>query len=551
MSTVLDDATGKIGFKRELEPYKDYFDKVIREVQVLQSDQKQAYIKKIYGSFLAGYDKKKQESEGIVYTPVEVVDFIIHSTESLARRHFDTGFNCQNVKVLDPFTGTGTFVARLLESGLIKPSKIMAKYQNDIWANEITLLAYYVAAVNIEMVFRQTVGLDSLLPFEHANFTDTLNHHPRYRVDTEARKVQKKLSGGFERVNRQIQDLKWAHVHVIMGNPPYSVGQKSFDDDNANVKYPDIDDRIKATYLKDGAKGNVNSIYDSYIRSIRWMSDRISERGIIGIVTNGSFMRSDAASGMRASLMEEFDEIWCLDLRGNQRTKGEESKKEGGKIFGSGSRAPVAITFLVKNPRKDKKHANIYYKDIGDYLDTSQKITKLINWKSIQGIEDWQTIIPDKHNDWLNQRNNKFYEYTAIGNKDAKKGKTDQAIFKDYSLGNKTARDIWIYNSSKFILEKNMKIHIKYYNEMNPKSIKLDPKKGRWGHEMTEKLRKNGKQKFDNKKIRGIIYRPFFKQFVYYDPIFTSAMYKIPQLFPKSNTKNLVISIPSKFTGNF
>ena len=552
VSAVLDDATGRIGFRQELKPYKDYFDKVVREVQVLQNDQKQAYIKKIYGSFLAGYDKKKQESEGIVYTPVEVVDFIIHSTESLVRRHFGTGFNCQNVKVLDPFTGTGTFVARLLESGLIKPSKIMAKYQNDIWANEITLLAYYVAAVNIEMVFRQAMSLDSLLPFKHANFTDTLNHHPKYRVDKEARKIQKKLSGAFEKVNKQIQDLKWAHVHVIIGNPPYSAGQKSFGDDNANTKYPEIDNRIKDTYLKNITKGNVNSIYDSYIRSIRWMSDRISDRGVIGIVTNGSFMRSDAASGMRASLVEEFDEIWCLDLRGNQRTKGEESKKEGGKIFGSGSRAPVAITFLVKNSQKGKKRpAKIYYKDIGNYFDRQQKIDMISEWKSIEGIDDWTEIDIDRHNDWLDKRNDEFYEYVPMGSIEGRSNKDNSVIFREYSRGVATARDMWAYNASKVKLEENMKKHIMYYNEMNPKMIVQDLTRGKWDEELTVKRQKKGKQKFDVKKIRIATYRPFFKQFLYYDRIFNVRQYRISHFFPNKDTKNLMIVISGKSASVF
>ncbi|MDA7943027.1 MAG: DEAD/DEAH box helicase family protein [Nitrosopumilus sp.] len=552
VSAVLDDATGRIGFKRELEPYNDYFDKVTREVQSLQNDQKQAYIKKIYGSFLAGYDKKKQESEGIVYTPVEVVDFIIHSTESLVRRHFNTGFNCQNVKILDPFTGTGTFVARLLESGLIKPSKIRTKYQNDIWANEITLLAYYVAAVNIEMVFRQVVNMDSLLPFDHANFTDTLNHHPRYRVDVEARKEQKKLSGVFERVNKQIQDLKWAHVHVIMGNPPYSAGQKSFDDNNANTKYSDIDDRIKATYLKGDTKRNVNSIYDSYIRSIRWMSDRITDRGIIGIVTNGSFMRSDAASGMRASLVEEFDEIWCLDLSGNARTKGKERRKEGGNVFGLGSRAPVAITFLVKNPQKDKKESGkIYYKYIGDYLDASEKIAKLVDWESIQGIDDWTIIIPDRHNDWINKRNDRFYDYMPIGNKDTKSKASNITIFNQYSNGIKTQRDIWAYNSSKITLGENMKKHVDYYNSANLKNFVSDTTKGKWDRELKNRRLKNQKQEYDSKKICLAAYRPFFNQYLYFDSAFNAVRYRIPYFFPKGNENNYVICITGKSNLNF
>ncbi|MDA8008680.1 MAG: DEAD/DEAH box helicase family protein [Alphaproteobacteria bacterium] len=551
VSAILDDAVGRVGFKQELGPFKEYFEKMTREIRKLRNDQKQDYIKRIYGPFLTGYDKKKQESQGIVYTPTEAVDFIIHSTEFLIRQHFNTGFNCHDVNILDPFTGTGTFVAQLLESGLIKPAKIVTKYQNDIWANEITLLAYYVAAANIGMVFRQVTGLNRFLPFKHINYTDTLNQHPRYQSDAEARKVQTKLAGVFEKIDRQIQDLKWEHIHVIMGNPPYSAGQKKFDDYNANLKYPKIDERIKSTYGRATTTQRQVALFDSYVRSIRWMSDRLSNKGVIGIITNGSFMRTETTAGMRASLVEEFDEIWCLDLRGNQRTSGDESDREGGKIFGSSSRAPVAIIFLVKDPqKKGKKLAEIYYKDIGYYLDREQKIDALSGWKSIRNITDWKKLTPDRHNDWLDQRNEEFYKYLLMGSNTAKSKKDDQSIFRLFSLGIVTSRDVWVYNSSRQILQENMEVHIKYCLEK--KSTKNhDKSKGKFTRGLKDRLKKHNVTGFVKEHVRIALYRPFFKQYMYCDKVFNQEQYQIMDMFPNDDTYNRVIVVPSKFSGEF
>ncbi|MDA7953451.1 MAG: DEAD/DEAH box helicase family protein [Nitrosopumilus sp.] len=529
---------------------EDFYKEVDDEMeQITSREGRQSFIKKIYGNFFASADKKGAEKHGVVYTPIECIDFIINSVEYLLHKHFGKGFNTKGVSVLEPFAGTGTFITRLLESGLVKD--LEDKYLNGISANELILLAHYVSTINIETTYESLVG-GKYLPFRGMTYTDTLDMNPRHIERPDLSRRQQKVDRDLPELDGRIKGQMKRKIDVIIGNPPYSASQKSFDDENPNISYPDLDKRIEDTYgqgVKGKAKGKLR---DSYIRSIRWMSDRISDCGIIGIITNGSFMREYSSSGMRASLVEEFDEIWCLDLRGNQRTKGEESKKEGGKIFGSGSRAPVAITLFVKKSQKGKKKpAKIYYKNIGDYLTAKEKIEIISEWESIDKIEDWTEIIPDKHNDWLDKRNDEFYEYHPIGSKDVKSGKTDHAIFKEYSPGIVTARDVWAYSSSKKELEKNMKTHITYFNNMNPKKIIYDKTKGKWDPELTAKRIKNGKQKYDPKKIRVASYRPFFKQYLYFDVIFNIRRSRMPQFFPKENSKNLVICIPYKINGKF
>ncbi len=329
------------------------------------------------------------------------------------------------------------------------------------------------------------------------------------------------------------------------------MGQSNFNDQNQNIQYPVLDKRIEDTYLKkvkeiDKNIGRLSSLYDSYIRSLRWASDRIGGSGIISFVTNAGFTSSASGAGVRASLHEEFTDIYCFDLRGNQRTQGEISKKEGGKIFGSGSRAPVAITILVKNPNK-KKHA-IHYKDIGDYLSREEKLDTISKYKSIQHIKDWDTITPDKHHDWVGQRSDEFEQYTAMGNKETKAGKEVSAMFKLYSLGVSTNRDTWVYNSSKENLSKNMKRTIDYCNKQDLSNPILDPKFVKWSPNLTSRLKKH-KTVFNKKCIRISIYRPFFKQFLYFDKIFNEALSTMPKIFPKVGSENLVIIVPYNYSG--
>ena len=548
ISRAFESIVKEMGLREELETLEEFYDEVNQEIKNINSDQaRQAFIKKIYGNFFESADKKGSEQHGIVYTPIEIVDFIINSVQHVLKKEFNTEFADRQVKVLDPFTGTGTFLARLIESGYLDRN-IYEKYKHDLYANELILLAYYVATVNIETVYSSRRHGHRHVPFDGINYTDTLKINPLYREDTRHRGELKPFVGQFKQAHERVHAQRWSHLHVIVGNPPYSAGQSNFNDQNQNMKYPSLDKRIEDSYIKKSLAHNKVSLYDSYIRSLRWATDRIGSSGVIGFVTNAGFIRSDSGSGVRAALHEEFTDIYCFDLRGNQRTQGEISKKEGGKIFGSGSRAPVAITILVKNP--NKKQHTIHYKDIGDYLSREDKLKTIQDYTSIQGIKDWQIIAPDKHHDWLGQRSDEFERYTAMGSKETKSGQfLNNSVFKLYSRGIVTSRDAWTYNSSKDVLSKNMKKTIDYCNKQNLKNPIMDPKQAKWSSELTSKLRKTTPQ-FDKNKIRNSLYRPFFKQYLYYDKTFNEAQYQIPKLFPKRDSKNIVIMIPYHHGGS-
>jgi len=410
---------------------------------------RQKIVIELYDKFFKNAFPRMAERLGIVYTPVEVVDFIIHSADYALRREFGLGLTDENVHVLDPFTGTGTFIVRLLQSGLIKPEDLARKFRHELYANEIVLLAYYIAAVNIEGAYHSLVG-GEYAPFEGIVLTDTFQMYEGQGTFNELM-----FPENNQRVNRQKQN----DIQVIIGNPPYSSGQTSENDGNKNLKYPQLDDRIRDTYAEYSTATNKNSLYDSYIRAIRWGSDRIKDQGIVCYVTNGSYIDSNAMDGLRKCLTDEFTSIYCFNLRGNQRTSGETSRQEGGKIFGSGSRAGIAIILLIKNPEKTGE-CQIFYHDIGDYLSQKDKLSIITEFIGIASIP-WVQLQPNKNYDWINQRDPSFDAFIFLGDK---KDKTTRTIFDIYFLGVSTNRDHWVYNFSQDQVSANMSRMINFYN---------------------------------------------------------------------------------------
>ncbi len=546
IANVLDAVAKKIGMQEELRDLAGFYEDVNRELDGIKTrEARQNFIKKIYGNFFESADNQSVRRHGVVYTPVEIVDFIIHSVEHLLRKHFGVCLNDRPVKVLDPFAGTGTFLTRLLESDLIRDN-LYEKYKNDLFADELILLAYYIATVNIETTYSSLRRGGKYVPFEGISYTDTLRINPRYREDAEHRGEQTKMDSQFKAAHERIMAQRGSHVHVIIGNPPYSAGQSDYHDENKNLKYPKLDKRIEYTYLQKCNVTQKRSMYDSYIRSLRWASDRIGDSGIVAVITNAGFLKSEAGAGIRASLAEEFNEIWCFDLRGNQRTQGEMSRREGGKIFGSGSRAAVAITLLVKSPRM--KGCTVRYKDIGDYLNREQKLEIVRDSKSIGGIKDWIIITPDSHYDWLDQRGGDFSKYRALGNVSSK---NEQTIFNTQSLGVGTSRDAWVYNSSVDKLETNMKTHVSYCSKhISAKPSPVDSKQAKWSTDLSKRLKKHV-PKFSAGNIRKACYRPFFAQYLYFDRVFNERISLTPEFFPCNDTKNPTICVPYKFAGRF
>ena len=397
----------EFGLESEMQDLEPFYESVEMRAQGIDnSEGRQKVLSELYENFFVTALRKEADRLGIVYTPVEVVDFILHSADEILQDEFGRTLSDEGVHVLDPFTGTGTFLARLLQSGLIQPDDLERKYRDELHANELVLLAYYIATVNIEEVFRGRRGEDSgYEPFTGIVLTDTFNLN---KAEDPTLFPREWLPENNERAERQ-QNLP---IQVIVGNPPWSAGQRSATDDNPNVEYPQLKKRIRDTYAERSTATLKRSLYDTYKMAIRWASDRVREQGIVAFVTNGSWIDGNVDSGIRACLDEEFSSVHVLHLRGNQRTQGERSRQEGGKIFGSGSRAPVAITFLVKNPNVTHEGCQIQYHDIGDYLTREEKLDRLREAVSIKGIRDWQTITPNAHYDWINQRSEAFAQFT-------------------------------------------------------------------------------------------------------------------------------------------
>ena len=506
---------------------------------------KQKIIVELYDKFFRNAFPRMTERLGIVYTPTEVVDFILHSVENVLNDEFGASLADKGVHILDPFTGTGTFITRLLQSGLIPNDKLTHKYKHEIHANEIVLLAYYIACINIEAVYHSLI-IDDYTPFNGICLTDTFEMYEKGDL------ISDLLEDNSDRRKRQ----KELDIRVIIGNPPYSAGQESANDNNANIAYPSLDERIRDTYAKHSTATNKNSLYDSYIRAIRWATDRIGNQGVIGFVTNAGFLEGNTGDGLRKCLADEFSNLYIFHLRGNQRTSGERSRKEGGKIFGSGSRAPIAISILVKNPQA-KQTGTIQFYDIGDYLTREQKLEKIAELKDINGIktiEAWQQIIPDEFGDWLNQRDTNFDKYISMGDK---KDKGAVTIFDNYSRGAETGRDAWVYNSSIKKLTANIKETIDVYNaevdrlsEYNDiNEVKFndfvcnDPTKISWTETLKNQLKSKQEIKFDSTALRVSLYRPYTKQNTYFGKNLTHRTGQLLNFFPNINSKNEVISI--------
>ena len=479
----------------------------------------------------------------------------MQSADAILQDEFGRSLNDEGVHVLDPFTGTGTFLARLLQSELIQSDALERKYREELHANELVLLAYYIAAVNIEEVFRGRRGEESgYEPFKGIVLTDTFNLNKKAEEPTLFPKEW--LPDNNERAERQ-QKLP---IQVIVGNPPWSAGQRSASDDNPNVEYPELEDRIRETYAARVKATLKNSLYDTYKMAIRWASDRFDE-GIIAFVTNGSWIDGNVDSGVRACLAEEFSSIHVLHLQGNQRTQGERSRREGGKVFGSGSRAPVAITILVKNPKATHEGCKIHYRDIGDYLTREEKLEALREAISVKGFSDWQAITPNRHYDWIDQRSDAFAEFYPIGSQDARAGRADNVIFKLFSTGYLTGRDAYIYNFSSNACAENAKKMVQNYLaalselEENPE-LTLDEVVSRhnshikWDGDLKKKLGQRRETEFEEKYIRKVVYRPFVATNCYADDIFIQRKGQLDQIFPDSSSENRVICVPNKGSRN-
>ena len=509
-----------------------------RMQNVTTVEDRQKVIVDLFDRFFKVAFPKQQDKLGIVYTPIEVVDFINHSVNDILKKEFGSSLGSHGVHIMDPFTGTGTFITRMMQSPeLIAPQELEHKYRHELHAQEILPLAYYVASINIESVYHDLMGKDAA-------------HYERNRIvvltDTfsEVEDKAHSITGSFGD-NSELRDaVRALPLKVIIGNPPYSVGQDNANDDNQNASYPALEQRIAETYIEQaGAITNTNSLYDSYIKAFRWASDRLGDQGVIAFVSNAGWIDGAAANGMRRCLQHEFSSIYVYHLKGNCRTSGELARKEGHNIF-TNSRTPIAITILVKNPQAQEQ-GKIYFAAVGDYLSREEKLGQLVELGSIINAP-LEGIHPDAHGDWLNQRRDDFSHFITVGGK-----KTDGlAVFDNYSRGIESDRDSWTYNASKDNLEFNIEECIAFFNsqvaDLNRDSVNFvrdnDATKIKWTRALNKKLMKREfQQPFNRQDVVSTVFRPFNKLWLYNNKAWIDYPGQMPQLFPFIGADNLVV----------
>ncbi|QRO82174.1 DEAD/DEAH box helicase [Corynebacterium glucuronolyticum] len=545
------DALSDANLESETDGLQKFYESVrVRAAEVSSASGKQQVIKELYERFFQKAFKRDAEKLGIVYTPVEIVDFILRAANDVSLEHFGKGLSDEGVCILDPFAGTSTFMVRLLQSGLIKPDDMARKYAGELFATEIMLLAYYVSAVNIETTYnalraeqaqRNGDPAPDYIPFDGIALADTFQIHEK--GDTPD-------LGFFVDNNDRIERQKKARINVIVGNPPYSVGQTSANDNNANMKYKTLDSRIAATYAAKSTGTNKNSLYDSYLRAFRWATDRIKDQGVVAFVSNNGWLDGNTSDGVRLSLAEDFTDVAVYNFRGNSRMAGEQAKREGGNIFDI--RVGVAVFIGVKDP--NQSGFTLHYAQTPDYQKREEKL-EAAEKTSIEQIE-WQTITPNKHGDWLNKRSDEFATWPVIGEK---KDKVTR-FFATHSRGLSTARDAWAYNSSKEKLLSNIDIHITNYNEaqvllknsgtgvdelLTSHPELVDSKKGSWSVNLKQELARGTEVTKRPERVYTSLYRPFFKQRGYFAKEFNDRRYQLPSMFPTRQHPNIGFMQPT------
>jgi len=483
-----------------------------RAANIPDHHDKQRFLKIIYENFYKAYNPKAADKLGIVYTPHEIVKFQIESVEYLLGEHFKKSLNSKDIKILDPCTGTGTYICELIE--YLSPLHLADKYKNDIFANELSLLPYYIANLNIEYTYQQK--MKEYVNFNHICWVDTLDN-----TGFELKGTNTDLFGITLENTQRIKEQNSHKISVILGNPPYNAKQENYNQQNANRPYKAIDDRIKETYAEYGTAQNKNQVYDMYLKFFRWASDRINtEKGIIAFITNRSYLDATAFDGVRLVMQKEFNTIYCVDLGGDITNKQDKSLLTGN-VFGI--KTGVAIVFLVKN---NKTGCNLYYHKLSDKLNKEEKLNYLYDTK-IEDIE-FDKIIPDDKNNWISQSDNDFDSLSLLSliDKEVKASKGEQAIFRLFSNGIKTQRDEWVYDFDKNNLKNKMQFFVKIYKLTLKDENFKEKHLIKWDRELDIYLGRKINKKFEEKKIIKSLYRPFVKQIFYFDKNFNGMIYQ-------------------------
>ncbi|GAA7515889.1 hypothetical protein ckin8_09920 [Helicobacter pylori] len=554
-----------LGLEGETKDLKNLYESVKTEAARAKSQKsQQELIKNLYNTFFKEAFRKQSEKLGIVYTPIEVVDFILRATNGILKKHFNTDFNDKNITIFDPFTGTGSFIARLLskESDLISDEALKEKFLNHLFAFDIVLLSYYIALINITQAAQNRDS--SLKNFKNIALTDSLDYLEE--------KNDKGVFPLFEdlKENKEIKTtMEKQNIRVIIGNPPYSSGAKSENDNNQNLTHPKLEKWVYETYGKNSTAKVGATTRDTLIHSIRMASDLLKDKGVLGFVVNGSFIDSKSADGFRKRVAQDFSHLYALNLRGNARTSGEERKKQGDGIFDSGSRATVAVIFFVKD--KDAPNHTIFYYEVEDYLKREAKLHLLAGFENLDSVP-FKEIIPNDKGDWINQRNDDFEKLIPL--KRDKKLQND-SIFDLNSNGVATGRDPWVYNFSPNALSKSVQncidtyhADLKRFNErfreafkqrtkgvkkavlykhLSDREITTDKTKISWGRSLKKGFIKNENlQASSMERVRLALYRPFNKQWLYWDKTWNGEQSQLPKIFPDKGARNVVINTTTR-----
>ncbi|GAA9906684.1 hypothetical protein VN0889_11460 [Helicobacter pylori] len=564
ISKALDKMVEKLstlGLQGETKDLKNLYESVKTEAMHAKSHKsQQELIKNLYNTFFKEAFRKQSEKLGIVYTPIEVVDFILRTTNGILKKHFKTDFNDKNITIFDPFTGTGSFIARLLskENGLISDEALKEKFLNHLFAFDIVLLAYYIALINITQAAQNRDS--SLKTFKNIALTDSLDFYEE--------KNDKGVFDFFKDLeeNKEIKStIEKQNIRVIIGNPPYSAGAKSQNDNNQNLSHPKLEKRVYEKYGKNSTAKVGATTRDTLIQSIYMASELLKDRGVLGFVVNGGFIDSKSGDGFRKSVAKDFAHLYVLNLRGNARTSGEEQKKESDGIFASGSRVTIAIIFFVKDA--SVKNSAIHYYDIGDYLKREEKLNRLAHFTNLDAIP-FETITPNNKGDWINQREDGFDKLIPL-KRDKKL--QNNSIFDINSGGVASGRDPWVYNFSKDALMLSVQKCIDTYNadlkrfnayfreafksrtkgvksadlykQLNDKEITTDKTKIAWTRALKQEFIKNKNLQESHKdRVRLALYRPFNKQWLYFDKNLNEEQSQLPKIFPNKHAQNVVIN---------
>ena len=528
----------------KIEPYYN----VIKAAaaNIANHHEKQKFLKVVYETFYQAYNPAAADRLGIVYTPNEIVRFMIEAADHLTHKHFGKFLGDEGVNILDPATGTGTFITEIIE--YLPKHQLERKYRHELFCNEVALLPYYTANLNIEYTYQQKMG--EYAEFENIAFVDTLENLNYVGAVGQASMFEM-TAENLERIKRQNEKK----ISVIIGNPPYNANQLNENENNKNRPYPAIDERIKQTYVKEST-AQKTKVYDMYSRFIRWASDRIGENGIIAFVSNSSFIDADTFDGFRKVVAEEFNEIYIIDMKGNARTSGERRQREGGNIFSDEIRVGVAVYFLIR--KKDAEGCNIYYDAVRDYARAEEKKAYLRD-KQLNNIS-FKHIIPSKRHAWINQAENQWEAVLPIGTKESKLANSaseHDAIFKLFSLGVVTNRDEWVYADTEDEITEKIIFFTDVYNSerkrLLPQLVRDELTKDdvadsvdytiKWTRAVKNDLMKAVKYEFKPDDIVDCLQRPFVKRKLYFNRYLNEVQYQMPSIFPDATAENILIAV--------